>query len=71
MNYFIHTSGLETRQVDDAACDLRAFAMPIVVPPAHKLDALIGEYGPTDEATSGGDIGAQLPIFPVVWVSLR
>ena len=42
--------------------------MPVVMPPAYKLNAETGEYGPCDDATSGGDIGAQVPIFPVVWV---
>ena len=46
--------------------------MAIEVPAAHVLDGQTGEYrvtGANDAATSGGDIGAQIPIFPVVWVS--
>jgi len=42
--------------------------MPLVVPRAHRLDARTGEYSVTDVATSGGDIGAQVLMFPVVWV---
>ena len=41
------------------------------MPPSHKLNELTGEYGATDSATSGGDIGAMIPIYPVVWVSLN
>ena len=43
--------------------------MGITVPRAHKLNSKTGEYDVTDEVTSGGDIGAQVPFFPVVWVS--
>jgi hypothetical protein len=43
--------------------------MGITVPCAHQLSSKTGEYDVTDEVTSGGDIGAQVPIFPVVWVS--
>ena len=43
--------------------------MPIVMPGALKLGA-DGEYQPCGDAnTSGGDIGAQVPLYPVVWVS--
>ena len=42
--------------------------MSVFVPEALLLDEATGEYGVTDAATSGGDIGAQVPIFPVVWV---
>ena len=48
--------------------------MAIEVPAAHILDGETGEYRVTDAndaATSGGDIGAQVPIFPVVWVHFR
>ena len=44
--------------------------MSILHPAAHRLDDQTGEYGPSDVATSGGDIGVQVPIFPVVWVSV-
>lgn len=43
--------------------------MTIVVPAARKLSEQTGEYDVTDEATSGGDIGVQIALFPVVWVS--
>jgi hypothetical protein len=46
--------------------------MPIVVPPAQIVNAETGLYRPInadDGVTSGGDIGAQVPINPVVWVS--
>ena len=46
-------------------------SMSLVVPPAHKLDEKTGEYGVTDDATSCGDIGVQVPVFPVVWVRAR
>ena len=43
--------------------------MPIVMPCALKLQN-DGEYGPCGDAeTSGGDIGAQVPIYPTAWVS--
>ena len=42
--------------------------MSVVVPGALLLDKEKGEYGPTAASTSGGDIGAQVPIYPVVWV---
>tara|TARA_B110000046_G_scaffold181061_1_gene212637 strand:- start:596 stop:1039 length:444 start_codon:yes stop_codon:yes gene_type:complete len=48
--------------------------MGIEVPAAHIHDDRTGEYrvvNEADAATSGGDIGAQVPIFPVVWVSDR
>ena len=32
--------------------------MPLVVPPAHRLDEGTVTYGPSDAETSGGDIGA-------------
>ena len=43
--------------------------MTIVFPAARKLSAQTGEYDVTDAATSGGDIGVQIALFPVVWVS--
>ena len=49
-----------------------ASTMPIVFPPAQKIDASTGEYQTIDSGdddTSGGDIGAQVPINPTVWVS--
>ena len=48
--------------------------MGIDLPAAHILDEQTGEYrvvNDKDAPTSGGDIGAQVPIFPVVWVSDR
>ena len=42
--------------------------MTIVVPAARKFSEQTGEYDLTDEATSGGDIGVQIALFPVVWV---
>ena len=43
--------------------------MSITVPPSHKLNELTSEYGVSDGAMSGGDIGALIPIYSVVWVS--
>ena len=42
--------------------------MSFSVPNALLLDEKTGQYAATDAVTSGGDIGAQVPIFPVVWV---
>jgi hypothetical protein len=45
--------------------------MSVSVPHAHKLDRQTLLFaGGGDDVTSGGDIGAQVPLFPVVWVSL-
>ena len=41
--------------------------MSMAIPAALRLDAT-GMYVVADECTSGGDIGAQIPIFPVIWV---
>jgi hypothetical protein len=42
--------------------------MSVVFPAAHKYNHESGTYDTSDEVTSGGDIGVQVPIYPVVWV---
>ena len=38
------------------------------MPAALQLDETTGAYIVSDAVTDGGDLGAQVPIFPVVWV---
>ena len=45
-----------------------ALSMSVVFPAAHKYNHESGTYDTSDEVTSGGDIGVQVPIYPVVWV---
>ena len=48
--------------------------MGIELPAAHIFDDTTGEYrvvNESDAATSGGDIGAQVALYPVIWVSDR
>lgn len=40
------------------------------IPAALFFDEQVGRYVVGDTDTSGGDIGAQVPIFPTVWVSM-
>ena len=42
--------------------------MSVIVPAALQLDETTGAYIVSDAVTDGGDLGAQVPIFPVVWV---
>ena len=41
--------------------------MSMHIPPAMQRD-LSGAYHTAENNTSGGDIGAMVPIFPVIWV---
>ena len=66
---FIHSRWVCVQPVALRAGGPARSVMPIVWPGAHKLNPNTGEYDATDEQTSGGDIGAQVPLFPVVWVS--
>ena len=42
--------------------------MSVRIPAALEFDGRRGDYVVSDKETSGGDIGAQILLFPTVWV---